>query len=57
MFYLFYLIRNDKKEGKNRGREKGKLNLLINNEGTWNNRLVSNRKRSTSRVYIVTLLV
>ena len=57
MFYLFYLIRNDKKEGKNRGREKGKLNLLINNEGTWNNRLVSNRKRSTSRVYTVTLLI
>ena len=24
---------------------------------TWNNRLVSNRKRSTSRLYIVTLLI
>jgi len=24
---------------------------------TWNNRLVPNRKRSTSRVYIVTLLI
>ena len=26
-------------------------------ERTWNNRLVSNRKRSTSRLYIVTLLI
>ena len=25
--------------------------------GTWNNRLVPNRKRSTSRLYIVTLLI
>ena len=25
--------------------------------GTWNNRLLSNRKRSTSRLYIVTLLI
>ena len=24
---------------------------------TWNNRLVSNRKRSTSRLYIITLLI
>ena len=24
---------------------------------TWNNRLVSNRERSTSRLYIVTLLI
>ena len=24
---------------------------------TWNNRLVANRKRSTSRLYIVTLLI
>jgi len=29
---------------------------LINN-GTWNNRLVPNRKKSMARLYIVTLLI
>ena len=33
-------------------------NLYAGQEaGTWNNRLVPNRKRSTSRLYIVTLLI
>ena len=36
------------------------LTCLLRNlyvERTWNNRLVPNRKRSTSRLYIVTLLI
>ena len=32
-------------------------NLYAGQEATWNNRLVPNRKRSTSRPYIVTLLI
>ena len=32
-------------------------NLYAGQEATWNNRLVPNRKRSTSRLYIVTLLI
>ena len=38
-------------------------NLYVGQSGsnswnwTWNNRLVPNRKRSTSRLYIVTLLI
>ena len=30
---------------------------LLADQGTWNKRLVPNRKRSTSRLYIVTLLI
>ena len=32
-------------------------NLYAGQEATWNNRLVPNRKRNTSRLYIVTLLI
>ena len=32
-------------------------NLYAGQEATWNNRLVPNRKRSTSSLYIVTLLI
>ena len=32
-------------------------NLYAGQEATWNNRLVPNKKRSTSRLYIVTLLI
>ena len=32
-------------------------NLYEGQEATWNNRLVPNRKRSTSRLYIVTVLI
>ena len=32
-------------------------NLYAGREATWNNRLVPNRKRSTSRLYIVTVLI
>ena len=32
-------------------------NLYAGQEATWNNRLVPNRKRSTSRLYIVTVLI
>ena len=32
-------------------------NLCAGEEATWTNRLVPNRKRSTSRLYIVTLLI
>ena len=31
--------------------------LIVTNRWTWNNRLVPNRKRSTSSLYIVTLLI
>ena len=33
------------------------LTCLLRNLWIWNNRLVPNRKRSTSRLYIVTLLI
>ena len=33
------------------------LVLKLNNSQNWNNRLVPNRKRSKSRLYIVTLLI
>ena len=33
------------------------LNMNSSMFTTWNNRLVPNRKRSTSRLYIVTLLI
>ena len=38
--------------------EKSECRSRINSQNwTWNNRLVPNRKRSTSRLYIVTLLI
>ena len=37
--------------------EKVGLKLTFLPYSTWNNRLVPNRKRSTSRLYIVTLLI
>ena len=33
------------------------ITILSEVSQTWNNRLVPNRKRSTSRLYIVTLLI
>ena len=33
------------------------LTCLLRNLYAWNNRLVPNRKRSTSRLYVVTLLI
>ena len=38
--------------------ESGNVGLKLNSQNcTWTNRLAPNRKRSTSRLYIVTLLI
>ena len=47
------LLYNSVLYGDLNGKEIQKIGAI----GTWNNRLVPNRKRSTSRLYIVTLLM
>ena len=46
-----------KKKKKDFGIVSKEINVFLEKNWTWNNRLVPNRKRSILRLYIVTLLI